>query len=189
MIHRKSTHELVKDINEAGGCSHPIRLRGEFVNVATGEVNERSVLVACKDRRAVLCPRAPTSTRRTLGSWSRPVLSVAKACRRQSVITHDSSSPSRPPRSARSTPAKATALVNPVGSASANTAVQSCSRHHDDADSESAVRSVTSVTASRTRCSGTRSPHVSGTGLLSRFDVAWPSLSASLLKSSHSTPD
>jgi uncharacterized Zn-finger protein len=56
MTHRKSTHELVKDINEAGGCSHPIRLRGEFVNVATGEVNERPLLVACKDRRAVLCP-------------------------------------------------------------------------------------------------------------------------------------
>ena len=56
MTHRKSTHELVKDINQAGGCSHPIRLRGEFVNVATGEVNERPLLVACKDRRAVLCP-------------------------------------------------------------------------------------------------------------------------------------
>jgi hypothetical protein len=54
--HRKSTHELVKDIQQAGGCSHPIRLRGEFVNVATGEVNERPLLVACKDRRALLCP-------------------------------------------------------------------------------------------------------------------------------------
>ena len=56
MTQRKSTHELVKDIQQAGGCSHPIRLRGEFVNVATGEVNERPMLVACKDRRAVLCP-------------------------------------------------------------------------------------------------------------------------------------
>jgi len=53
---QKSTHELVKDIQQAGGCSHPIRLRGEFVNVATGEVNERPLLVACKDRRALLCP-------------------------------------------------------------------------------------------------------------------------------------
>ena len=56
MTQRKSTHELVKDIQQAGGCSHPIRLRGEFVNVATGEVNERPLLVACKDRRALLCP-------------------------------------------------------------------------------------------------------------------------------------
>jgi hypothetical protein len=31
-------------------------LRGEFVNAATGEVNERPLLVACKDRRALLCP-------------------------------------------------------------------------------------------------------------------------------------
>jgi replication initiator protein RepSA len=56
MTRQKSTHELVKDIQQAGGCSHPIRLRGEFVNVATGEVNERPLLVACKDRRAILCP-------------------------------------------------------------------------------------------------------------------------------------
>jgi len=53
---QKSTIELVKEIQQVGGCSHPIRLRGEFVNVATGEVNERPLLVACKDRRAVLCP-------------------------------------------------------------------------------------------------------------------------------------
>jgi len=53
---RKSTSELVGEIKQAGGCSHPIRLRGEFVNVATGEVNERPLLVACKDRRAVVCP-------------------------------------------------------------------------------------------------------------------------------------
>jgi replication initiator protein RepSA len=52
---RKSTQDLVKDIQQAGGCSHPIRLRGEFVNVATGEVNARPLLIACKDRRAVVC--------------------------------------------------------------------------------------------------------------------------------------
>lgn len=56
MPRRKSTIELVKEIQQAGGCSHPIRLRGEFVNLTTGEVNERPLLVACKDRRAVLCP-------------------------------------------------------------------------------------------------------------------------------------
>ena len=55
MTDRKSTQDLVKDIQQAGGCSHPIRLRGEFVNVATGEVNERPLLIACKDRRAVVC--------------------------------------------------------------------------------------------------------------------------------------
>jgi hypothetical protein len=55
MIHQKSTQELVKDIQQAGGCSHPIRLRGEFINVTTGEVNERPLLIACKDRRAIVC--------------------------------------------------------------------------------------------------------------------------------------
>ena len=56
MTHQKSTQELIKDIQQAGGCSHPIRLRGEFMDFATGEVNERPLVVACKDRRSVICP-------------------------------------------------------------------------------------------------------------------------------------
>ena len=56
MSPRKSPSEIVKEINQAGGCSHPIRLRGEFVNTATGEINQRPLLVACKDRRVVVCP-------------------------------------------------------------------------------------------------------------------------------------
>ena len=56
MSARKSPAEIVKEINQAGGCSHPIRLRGEFVNAITGEVNQRPLMVACKDRRAVICP-------------------------------------------------------------------------------------------------------------------------------------
>jgi hypothetical protein len=51
-----SAADLLRDVKAAGGCSHPIRLRGEFINVATGEVNERGLLIACKDRRAILCP-------------------------------------------------------------------------------------------------------------------------------------
>ena len=56
MSPRKSPTEIVKEINPAGGRSHPIRLRGEFVNTATGEINQRPLLVACKDRRVVVCP-------------------------------------------------------------------------------------------------------------------------------------
>lgn len=56
MTRQKSTVELVKEIKMAGGCTHPIRLSGEFVNSATGQVSQRQLLVACKDRRAVLCP-------------------------------------------------------------------------------------------------------------------------------------
>ena len=56
MSPRKSPSEMVKEINQAGGCSHPIRLRGEFVNTNTGEVSQRPLMVACKDRRAVICP-------------------------------------------------------------------------------------------------------------------------------------
>ena len=56
MTRQKSTVELVKEIKMAGGCTHPIRLNGEFVNSATGQVSQRQLLVACKDRRAVLCP-------------------------------------------------------------------------------------------------------------------------------------
>ena len=56
MTQSMTTAELVGAIKQAGGCSHPIRLRGEFLNAATGEIRERPLLVACKDRRAVLCP-------------------------------------------------------------------------------------------------------------------------------------
>jgi len=40
----------------AGSCSHPIRLSGEMVNIATGEVGISSLRIACKDRRHVICP-------------------------------------------------------------------------------------------------------------------------------------
>lgn len=56
MTRPMTTSELVSAINQAGGCSRPIRLRGEFLNAATGEVNQRPLLVACKDRRALVCP-------------------------------------------------------------------------------------------------------------------------------------
>ena len=51
----ESRFELLNEITSAGGCSHPIRLKGEFVNTVTGEINQRQLRVACKDRRAVIC--------------------------------------------------------------------------------------------------------------------------------------
>ena len=56
MPRQSSTVELVNQVNHASGCVNPVRLRGEFVNAATGEVKERPLLVACKDRRVALCP-------------------------------------------------------------------------------------------------------------------------------------
>ena len=47
---------LLLEVQQAGNCSHPIRLRGEMVNLATGEVGENLLRVACKDRRRVVCP-------------------------------------------------------------------------------------------------------------------------------------
>jgi hypothetical protein len=47
---------LVEEVRLASGCSHPIRLRGEMVDLATGEVSDRRLSVACKDRRQVVCP-------------------------------------------------------------------------------------------------------------------------------------
>jgi hypothetical protein len=52
LAHRR----LLDEVTMAGGCSHPIRLKGDFVNSATGEVNQRNLLVSCKDRRVVVCP-------------------------------------------------------------------------------------------------------------------------------------
>jgi uncharacterized Zn-finger protein len=47
---------LVHEVEQAGNCSHPIRLRGETVDRATGEIGESVLRVACKDRRHVVCP-------------------------------------------------------------------------------------------------------------------------------------
>lgn len=47
---------LLREVEQSHNCSHPIRLRGEMVNLATGEVAESVLRVACKDRRRVVCP-------------------------------------------------------------------------------------------------------------------------------------
>lgn len=47
---------LLAEVNAAGNCSNPIRLTGETVNLATGEVRRANLTVPCKDRRAVICP-------------------------------------------------------------------------------------------------------------------------------------
>lgn len=47
---------LVREVALAGNCSHPIRLSGEMVNLATGEIGASSLRIACKDRRRVVCP-------------------------------------------------------------------------------------------------------------------------------------
>lgn len=56
MTNRITTIQLVDDIKRAGGCSNPIRLNGELENTVTSEVNQRAVLVACKDRREDVYP-------------------------------------------------------------------------------------------------------------------------------------
>lgn len=45
-----------REVNAAGRCRHPIHLLGERVDVETGEILSTDVRIACKDRRAVLCP-------------------------------------------------------------------------------------------------------------------------------------
>ena len=48
--------ELLRQIELAGSCSHPVRLSGEMVNLSTGEVANRALTVSCKDRREQICP-------------------------------------------------------------------------------------------------------------------------------------
>jgi hypothetical protein len=47
---------LLREVELSGNCSHPIRLKGEMVNIATGEVGISSLRISCKDRRHVICP-------------------------------------------------------------------------------------------------------------------------------------
>ncbi len=47
---------LLDEVRLASSCSHPIRLTGEAVDLGTGEITSRSLRIACKDRRWVVCP-------------------------------------------------------------------------------------------------------------------------------------
>ena len=51
-----SYQKLLRQIELAGSCSHPVRLIGEMVNLATGEVGSKLLTVSCKDRREQICP-------------------------------------------------------------------------------------------------------------------------------------
>ena len=55
-MNHEEASRLIRELQGSSNCSHPIRLRGEIVNTATGEVSERDLRVACKDRREVVCP-------------------------------------------------------------------------------------------------------------------------------------
>lgn len=47
---------IVRELNQAGGCSHPIRIQGQTLNRATGELRFGTLKVPCKDRREAICP-------------------------------------------------------------------------------------------------------------------------------------
>jgi hypothetical protein len=47
---------IVEEVGGAGCCLHPVRLAGASANAATGEITSGEVTVACKDRRAAVCP-------------------------------------------------------------------------------------------------------------------------------------
>ncbi len=52
----QSPMEVMKEVARAGYCRHPIRIYGETVDVATGEIRPSDLRIPCKDRRAAICP-------------------------------------------------------------------------------------------------------------------------------------
>lgn len=47
---------VLAEVDRAGLCANPVRLRGLVLDRATGELRESELLVRCKDRRASVCP-------------------------------------------------------------------------------------------------------------------------------------
>ena len=47
---------VLSEVDRAGLCSNPIRLRGMTLDRSTGELADGALVVACKDRRASVCP-------------------------------------------------------------------------------------------------------------------------------------
>jgi hypothetical protein len=64
---REQMRRLLREVELAGQCSHPIRLRGEALNLVTGEVEPTAFKVACKDRREAVCPAC--SRRYATDAW------------------------------------------------------------------------------------------------------------------------
>ena len=46
----------IDEVDQAGGCAHPIRLQGVVLDRVNGELVDSGILVPCKDRRAAVCP-------------------------------------------------------------------------------------------------------------------------------------
>ena len=55
-MNAEERNKLIREVELAGNCSNPIRITGEMVNLATGEVGVNSLHISCKDRRTVICP-------------------------------------------------------------------------------------------------------------------------------------
>lgn len=47
---------VLAEVDQAGLCAHPVRLRGLTLDRTTGELADGGLLVPCKDRRAAVCP-------------------------------------------------------------------------------------------------------------------------------------
>jgi hypothetical protein len=47
---------VLAEVDQSGLCAHPVRLRGLVLDRFTGELAEADLVVACKDRRAAVCP-------------------------------------------------------------------------------------------------------------------------------------
>ena len=47
---------LINEVKMTHLCSHPIRISGEMVQLSTGKLSRRTLRIACRDRRRVVCP-------------------------------------------------------------------------------------------------------------------------------------
>ena len=52
----RDVRNMMREVKLAGGCSNPVRVKSDLVDRHTGEVSSRSLRLACKDRRTVICP-------------------------------------------------------------------------------------------------------------------------------------
>jgi hypothetical protein len=84
----------MEQVAQTGYCAHPVRLRGtvEHADAATGEVctvydtdrePDNTLLKACGNRRASVCPSCSATTRATPSSSWPPACGAARASRRR----------------------------------------------------------------------------------------------------------
>ena len=172
---------VLAEVDEARLCVRPVRLRGITLDRSTGELAEGTILVACKDRRAAVCPSC--SRLYQADAWQLVAAGIRggkgvdpTGCRAPSALRH-LHRPALRPRAPRRRSPRPKRPVSPPALGCSVSPRASRSRACDGTATRSrwsASRCAPSASTTAGRCCGTRTSRGCGTGRCSGSTSRWP---------------